>query len=128
MKIKPSPKKAEKVVKGLSISPDLLRRALNQAQLESRSFSFIVSRSIERDLARAKDEPLPPLPSTHSELMDIKEVAARLKLSVRSVRRRLKTPGHPLRKARSRIGKLCPIQFVRSAVEQIEREQRALGA
>ena len=97
---------------------------MEAAQRESRSFSFVVCRAIQRDLRHptvTSDSP-DSLASPDDELLCIREVARRLKLSVWTVRRRSRTPGDPLRLARSRVGKQKPMHFLRSRIERFERE------
>ncbi|EIQ00888.1 hypothetical protein OpiT1DRAFT_05450 [Opitutaceae bacterium TAV1] len=57
-----------------------------------------------------------------SDLISIYDVAARLKLSIHTVRDRVRKKGDPLRVARSRVGKQRPMQFRLSKIEELERE------
>ena len=74
------------------------------------------------------DQQSPPAavgPLNLHELIPIREAAARLHCSVWTIRRRVNTPGDPLRAARSRIGKQKPMHFLRSKLTLIEREASA---
>ena len=55
------------------------------------------------------------------ELIAVDEVARMLKVSVHTVRRRARTAGDPLFRARSRVGCQKPMHFRRSAIVAIER-------
>ena len=75
---------AGKLAKGLSIDEALFKKVKAVASMEQRSFAFIVRRAIERDLANPSvtGESIQH-PEQGSELIDITEVAKRLKLSRR---------------------------------------------
>ena len=60
-----------------------------------------------------------------AELIDAKVVGRMLNLSPLTVVRRSNRPGDPLRRARARIGKQRPVQFWRSAIEEMKREELA---
>lgn len=118
-----SPRKASK---GLSIDDSLYQAAKCQAQAEGRSFASFVRRAIEHELKhRTLTKDMRPALTGGDELMPISEVCERLKISVWTVRRHAGSKGHPLRLARSRIGKQKPMHFLRSRIEQIERELAA---
>lgn len=118
-----------KLVKGLSIDSALYEQALTCAQRESRSFSFVVCRALERDIEAASAgggvQPAAPVVAITDgdDLIDTREVAKILRVSVFTVRRRAATKGDPLRKARSRLGKQRPMQFHLSKIRELERER-----
>lgn len=112
-----------KLTKGLSIDEPLYRAVLHQAQVEARSFSFIVCRAIQRDLQTPAMPHLQVMPqAVPDELMSAAEVGRKLRISIWTVRRRARTPGDPLRLAKSRLGKIKPMQFHRSKIEELERK------
>lgn len=115
-------KRKASITKGISFDEPLYRATLHQAQIESRSFAFIVRRAIQRDLDAAKTARDIVAPQSQDELMDIHEVGQKLRLSVWTVRRRARKRGDPLRAAKSRLGKQKPMQFIRSKIEDLERK------
>ena len=122
---KTSPK-TPKLTKGLSIDEPLYKAAVERARQENRSFAFIVCRAIERDLiAKKVTKDTPQTVNGTDELMPISEVCTKLNISVWTARRRAGKKGDPLRLARSRIGKQKPMHFLRSRIEQMERELSA---
>lgn len=115
-------RKVSPLTKGISIDEPLYRAALARAKEQDISFSHLVRRAIQRDLNDPKVTRLTPQAlDQRDELMDISEVCRRLNLSVWTVRRRSRDPHDPLRRAKSKIGKQKPMQFVRSRIEQLER-------
>lgn len=123
---KNTPPKAPKLTKGLSIDEPLYRAALKRAREEDRSFAFIVCRAIERDLKVKKvSKDTPETVDEVDELMPISAVCSKLKISIWTARRRAGQKGDPLRLARSRVGKQKPMHFLRSRIEQMERELSA---
>ena len=126
MKPTKTARKAPKLTKGLSIDDDLFRAAVTQAKKENRSFAFIVCRAIERDLLLKRVTKDTSTALDHGdELMPISDVCTKLKISVWTARRRAGQKGDPLRLARSRVGKQKPMHFLRSRIEQMERELSA---
>jgi predicted CopG family antitoxin len=113
------------LVKGLSIDEDLYNRALAKAHAESRSFSYVVRRAIERDLTSPEvlDAAL-VIERSHpeSDTISTEQVAEMLNLSVSMIRKRQRNPKDPLRRARSRLGKKKPMQFSLSKILQLQRE------
>lgn len=123
---KKSSKSPLKVSKGLSIDDALYQAATRQAHAEGRSFASFVRRAIEHELAhQTLSKPTGASPAAGDELMPISEVCERLKVSVWTVRRHAGRKGDPLRLARSRVGKQKPMHFLRSRIEQMERELSA---
>lgn len=115
-------KKAGSLRKGISIDEPLYRAALLKAKSESRSFSFIVRRAIERDLAEKNVTANSPQTLDPSDdLIDITEAGRILRVSVWTMRRRARKAGDPVRLAKSRIGKQKPMHFHRSRIEMIDR-------
>lgn len=118
-------KASGKLSKGLSIDQDLFDAVTEVAQRESRSFAYIVCRAVKRDLHGHKvTANTPQLVGQTDELMDIREAGRMLRLSVWTMRRRSRKAGDPIRLAKSRVGKQKPMQFIRSRIEQLEREMR----
>lgn len=115
-------RKTAKLSKGLSIDRKLHSAIMAVAKKESRSFSFIVRRAIERDLhGHLVTADSPQYVGQTDELIDIHEVCRRLKISIWTARRRSRRRGDPLRLAKSRIGKQKPMHFSRSQIEQLSR-------
>ena len=97
-------------------------RVLKQAKAEGRSFSFIVSRAIERDLESRTVQADPPLPPPgKTDTIYTKEVAQLLDVSERTVLRRASLPGDPLHAARARLGKQKPLAFSLAKIRALQR-------
>ncbi len=117
MKTAPSPEGY--AVKFVSLPVELISAATKRARAEGLTFDEFVSRAITRELSGSA----PPVEP--GELISIREAAALLCCSVWTIRRRVNTPGDPLRAARTRMGKQKPMHFLRSQLTLIEREASA---
>lgn len=112
---------SRKISKGLSVTAQLFNKAQAQAKAEGRSFSFIVCRAIERDLASRSVKADQPLPTPIVEdTIYTKEVADLLDLSERTVVRRAGTAGDPLHSART-LGKRKPFAFSAARIQSLQR-------
>lgn len=110
------------LTKGISIDGPLFTAAAKQAKAEGLNLSAFIRRAIQRDLqTKEVTQHTPQALGAPSDLMEITEVCERLKLSVWTVRKLTRRRGHPLRLAKSKIGKQKPMHFVRSKIEEIER-------
>jgi hypothetical protein len=111
------------------LPPGIYDAVTAEAKRHGLAFDDIVIKAIERDLATDRARETPPSVMAGAEsLIDTEEVARRLKLSVLTVRRRARTPGDPLRRARSRIGPQKPMHFHADRIVMIEREGFAKGS
>lgn len=118
MKTAPSPEGY--AVKYVSLPIDLIAAATKRARAEGITFDEFVARAIARELGASA-----PPAEVPSELVPIREAADLLCCSVWTIRRRVNTPGDPLRAARTRMGKQKPMHFLRSQLTLIEREASA---
>lgn len=103
----------------VELPASLVRIVDGMAQRDSMSFADMVRRALEREVGISVCVDTPT--GSQGDLISIAEVCQKLKISVWTARRRAGKKGHPLRLARSRIGKQKPMHFLRSRIEQMER-------